>query len=308
MKEYEKENKIIKKYEGYLRENKNFSTNTINAYKRDIVFFRAFIRKYNVKNSLLRADHKFIRKYIVYLKKGNYSERTIARRISSLRVFYKYLIKNNIVKTNPADYIQIPKIKRKLPEFLFYEEIINIIESSDKENNSPLRNRNRAIIELLYGTGIRVTELSNLNTENINLYDETVIVMGKGLKERILPLSKPVKKSILEYLKYKKEIPRKKCRQNYSKKAFLINCLGTRLTSRSIRRIINHYMKLACLNKKITPHVFRHTFATHLLNGGADLRSVQELLGHESLSTTQIYTHVTKDKLIKTYNKYIPRK
>ncbi len=304
-------NKInhIKYYEDFLKEKKNFSYNTIIAYIKDVKELTYFIKKYKNAIDFTKVDYQLLRKYVVYLMQEKYAERTIARKISSLRVFFKYLIQQGLIDKNPAEYVQIPKIKKKLPEFLFYEEVIKILNTPKKETDKPIRMRDQAIIELLYGTGMRVTELSNLNTGDVDLEeDNTVTVMGKGSKERILPLSKPVKKALDIYLNCRNMVPRKNYRQLMSIKPLFVNCLGKRLSSRSIRRILNKYMQLACLNKKISPHVFRHTFATHLLNGGADLRSVQELLGHESLSTTQIYTHITKDKLVKTYNKFIPRK
>ncbi|MFW6148426.1 MAG: site-specific tyrosine recombinase/integron integrase [Atribacterota bacterium] len=304
-------NKInhLKYYEDFLKEKKNFSCNTISAYIKDLKGLTYFIKKYKNTFDFTKIDYQLLRKYVVYLMQEKYAERTIARKISSLRVFFKYLIQQGFIDKNPAEYVQIPKIKKKLPEFLFYEEVIKILNTPKKETDKPIRMRDQAIIELLYGTGMRVTELSNLNTGDIDLEDDnTVTVMGKGSKERILPLSKPAKKALDIYLNYRNLVPRKNYRQLISIKPLFVNCLGKRLSSRSIRRILNKYMQLACLKKKISPHVFRHTFATHLLNGGADLRSVQELLGHESLSTTQIYTHITKDKLVKTYNKFIPRK
>ena len=309
--QYEMNKKIItenniKRYESYLSEKKNFSDNTINAYIKDIYGLLQYIKKDKESGNFALVDYRLLRKYVVYLKQKKYAERTIARKISSFRIFFKYLIQQGVFDINPAEYVQIPKIKKKLPDFLFFEEVIKLINSSNIDK--PVRIRDRAIIELLYGTGMRVTELSNLDINDVNLEDDTIKVLGKGSKERILPLSKPVKSALGNYLKCRERVPRVNCRQLVSYKILFINCFGKRLSSRSIRRMINKYMHLACLNKKISPHVFRHTFATHLLNGGADLRSVQELLGHESLSTTQIYTHVTKDKLIKTYKKFIPRK
>ena len=304
----------IKIYGNYLKEHKNFSDNTVNAYIKDMHELIEYIERiYNIKNLSL-VDYKTLRKYIVFLKQKKYADRTIARKISSFRIFFKYLIQEGLIRNNPAEYVQIPKIKKNLPEFLFYEEIVKLIESIKEDK--PVVERDKAIIELLYGTGMRVAELSALNIEDvtdsinnpIDLYYDTIKVMGKGSKERIIPFSKPTKTAIYYYLRNRGKVPKKDYRNYISDTALFVNCYGERLSPSSIRKLINKYMKKACLNKKISPHVFRHTFATHLLNGGADLRSVQELLGHESLSTTQIYTHITKDKLIKTYKKSIPRK
>jgi len=296
----------LKYYESYLIEKKNFSPHTINAYIKDIYDLLLYTKKGEKLYDFAHIDYHLLRKYVVYMKQEKYAERTIARKISSFRGFFKYLIKQGLINRNPAEYIQIPKINKKLPDFLFFEEVIKLIDSS--KIDKPIRTRDQAIIELLYGTGMRVTELSNLDINDMNLDDDIIKVLGKGSKERILPLSNPVKTALNNYWNIRGQVPRVNYRQLILCKALFINCLGTRLSSRSIRRMINKYMHLACLNKKISPHVFRHTFATHLLNGGADLRSVQELLGHESLSTTQIYTHVTKDRLVRTYKKCIPRK
>lgn len=296
----------LKDYSTYLEERKNFSYNTVNAYLKDLNDLLSYINENNKINNFSSIDYRLIRKYVVFLKRKRFSDKTIARKISSFRVFFKYLVQQELINNNPAEYVQIPKLKKKLPDFLFYEEIIKLINSFEKDN--PTTKRDQSIIELLYGTGMRVSELSNLNLNDIDLEYDTIKLLGKGSKERIVPFSRPVKTAIKEYLKQREQIPKKNCRQLISNKALFINKIGGRISTRSIRRIVIKYIRIASLDKKISPHVFRHTFATHLLNGGADLRSVQELLGHESLSTTQIYTHITKDNLIKTYNKSIPRK
>lgn len=296
----------LKDYKAYLKEKKNFSDNTINAYLKDVNDLIGYFLKNHKNTDFIFLDYQLLRRYIVFMKQREYSTSTIARKISSFRVFFKYLIQEGLANSNPAEYVQISKIKKHLPEFLFYEEILQLIDSF--KENKPVIKRDKAIIELLYGTGMRVAELTNIDLDDVKQDDDTIRIMGKGSKERIVPFSKPVKTAIYEYLQFREQVPRFKYRDSVTDKSLFINCSGKRLTSRSIRRIINKYMLLAGMNKKISPHVLRHTFATHLLNGGADLRSVQELLGHESLSTTQIYTHITKDKLIKTYKSAIPRK
>jgi len=246
-----------------------------------------------------------MRKYIVYLKKCNYSIRSICRKISTIRSFFKYLSREGIVKINPTINLITPKIDKKLPYFLYLQEVNKLIETPTRHTIFGIRDK--AILELLYGTGIRVGELVNLNIHDIDLYEKTVRVFGKGSKERILPLGNPSIEAVQEYLTrrslFRKNISINKNDPN----ALFLNRFGGRLSARSIRRIIIRYMKIAGLNKKISPHVLRHSFATHLLGGGADLRSVQELLGHESLSTTQIYTHITKERLKAIYKKSHPR-
>ena len=246
-----------------------------------------------------------MRKYIVYLKNCDFSVRSISRKISAIRSFFKFLSREGIAKTSPTINLITPKIDKKLPHFLYLQEVNKLIETPPRQTIFGIRDR--AILELLYGTGMRVGELVNLNIHDIDLYEKTIRVFGKGSKERILPLGNPSIKALQEYLTdrhlFRKNVSINKNDQN----ALLLNRFGSRLSTRSIRRIIIKYMKIADLNKKISPHVLRHSFATHLLGGGADLRSVQELLGHESLSTTQIYTHITKERLKIIYKKSHPR-
>lgn len=246
-----------------------------------------------------------MRKYIVYLKKCDYSTRSISRKISTIRSFFKFASRESIVKINPTINLLTPKIDKKLPYFLYLEEVNKLIEAPP--GHTILGIRDRAILELLYGTGMRVGELVNLDIRDIDLYEKTVKVFGKGSKERILPLSDPSIKAIQEYISSRNLFMKNIAINKIDPNAFLLNRFGGRISARSIRRMIIKYMKIAGLNQKISPHVLRHSFATHLLGGGADLRVVQELLGHESLSTTQIYTHITKEKLKTTYKKSHPR-
>ncbi len=296
----------LEEYQKYLKDKKHFPHNTIKAYLTDIIGLSRFAQKNKGIANLIDIDHHILRSYILYLKQKKYSDKTIARKVSSCRVFYRFLMQESIITENPAEYAHTPRIKKTLPDFLFFEEVVRLMNSL--KTDKPIDIRNKAILELLYGTGIRVAELSNLDIDDINWNDDSIKILGKGSKERILPLSRPVKNALKNYVEARELIPRKKYSKTISEKAVFVNCFGDRLSVRSIRTIINDSMRLACLNKKISPHVFRHTFATHLLNGGANLRSVQELLGHESLSTTQIYTHITEGKLIEIYRKSIPRK
>jgi len=297
----------INSYISFLKNEKNYSDNTIISYKNDLLQLLNYLKDYKIinRNDLKYIDRNIIRKYIVYLKKCDYSVRSICRKISTIRSFFKFILREGIVNINPTINLITPKIDKKLPYFLYLQEINKLIEAPP--GNTIFGIRDRAILELLYGTGMRVGELVNLNIRDIDLYEKTVRVFGKGSKERILPLGNPGIKAVQEYLagrnKFRKNISIDKNDLN----AFLLNRFGGRLSARSVRRLIIKYMKIADLNKKISPHVLRHSFATHLLGGGADLRSVQELLGHESLSTTQIYTHITKERLKMTYKKSHPR-
>ena len=297
----------INSYISFLKNEKNYSNNTIISYKNDLLQFSNYLAEYKIlkRNNIQYIDHSIMRKYIVYLKKGNYSVRSICRKISTIRSFFKFISREGIIKINPTINLTTPKIEKKLPYFLYLQEINKLIEAPS--GNTIFGIRDRAILELLYGTGMRVGELVNLNIQDIDLDEKTVRVFGKGSKERILPLGNPSIKAIQEYIADRNRFIKKIAINRKEMNAFLLNRFGGRLSARSIRRIIIKYMKIAGLNKKISPHVLRHSFATHLLGGGADLRSVQELLGHESLSTTQIYTHITKERLKITYNKSHPR-
>jgi len=297
----------INSYISFLKNEKNYSNNTIISYKNDLLQLLNYLKEYKIikRDNIKYIDRSIMRKYIVYLKKCDYSVRSICRKISTIRSFFKFLSREGMVDINPTINLITPKILKKLPSFLYLEEINKLIETPS--GHTILGIRDRAILELLYGTGMRVGELVNLSIRDIDLYEKTVRVFGKGSKERILPLGNPSIRAAQEYLTsrdiFRKNISLDKIDQN----ALFLNRFGGRLSVRSIRRLLIKYMKMADLNKKISPHVLRHSFATHLLGGGADLRSVQELLGHESLSTTQIYTHITKERLKEIYNKSYPR-
>lgn len=299
--------KYIELYAFFLKNEKNYSNYTIVSYRNDLIQFFNYLKLYRIlkDDKIEYVDRSVMRKYIVYLKKSDYSARSISRKISTVRSFFKFCLREGIIKVNPTINLITPKIDKKLPYFLYLQEVNKLIEAPLK--NTIFGIRDRAILELLYGTGIRVGELVNLNICNIDLYEKTIIVFGKGSKERILPLGNPSIRAIQEYLTSRNLFEKKIFVNKNDLEALFLNRLGGRLTARSIRRIIIKYMKMAGLNKKISPHVLRHSFATHLLGGGADLRSVQELLGHKSLSTTQIYTHITKERLKTIYKKSHPR-
>lgn len=300
-------NKHIDIFIFYLKNEKNYSNNTIISYKNDLTQFFNFVKNYKLlkKTNIKYINHEIMRKYIVYLKENKYSRRSISRKVSSARSFFKFIHKEGIINVNPTLNLITPKINKKLPYFLYSQEVNKLIEAPP--NKTLFGIRDRAILEVLYGTGIRVGELINLNIRDIDFNEKIIRVFGKGSKERILPLGNPSIRAIQEYLENKNLFNKNKFIKMNDKDALFLNRFGGRLTARSIRRIITKYMKMAGLNKKLSPHVLRHSFATHLLGGGADLRSVQELLGHKSLSTTQIYTHITKERLKTIYKKSHPR-
>jgi len=300
-------NKHIDIFIFYLKNEKNYSNNTIISYKNDLTHFFNFVKNYKLlkRTNIKYINHEIMRKYIVYLKENKYSRRSISRKVSSARSFFKFIHKEGIINVNPTLNLITPKINKKLPYFLYSQEVNKLIEAPP--NKTLFGIRDRAILEVLYGTGIRVGELINLNIRDIDFNEKIIRVFGKGSKERILPLGNPSIRAIQEYLENKNLFNKNKFIKMNDKDALFLNRFGGRLTARSIRRIITKYMKMAGLNKKLSPHVLRHSFATHLLGGGADLRSVQELLGHKSLSTTQIYTHITKERLKTIYKKSHPR-
>ncbi|MBU4349406.1 tyrosine recombinase XerC [bacterium] len=297
----------INSYISFLKNEKNYSNNTIISYKNDLIQLLNYLKSHKILevNDEQYINRSIMRKYIVHLKKSNYSARSISRKISTIRSFFNFLSREGIIKINPTINLITPKIDKKLPYFLYLQEINKLIEAPPQDTVSGIRDK--AILELLYGTGIRVGELVNLNIKDIDFYEKTIRIFGKGSKERILPLGAPSIKATQEYVTKRNLFMKDIAINRNDLNALLLNRFGGRLSARSIRRIIIKYMKVAGLNKKISPHVLRHSFATHLLGGGADLRSVQELLGHESLSTTQIYTHITKERLKIIYKKSHPR-
>jgi len=279
----------------YLITERHYSPHTVNNYKRDLVFLIAFL-------SGRKVDRLAAREYLIELEKKRYSRRSIARKLSSARSFFRFLVREKIQPLNPFESLLTPKLPKKLPNFLYPEEIISLLEAPERE--APLGLRDRAILELLYSTGMRVTEITKLNQNTVDFDENEIRVMGKGNKERVVLFGSQAHRALQEYLKQ----GRPKLRGNKKTAAALfIGRRGTRLTPRQVERIIGNCARKAGIIKKVTPHTLRHSFATHLLSGGADLRMVQELLGHVSLSTTQVYTHITKERLKQVYDAAHPR-
>jgi tyrosine recombinase XerC len=284
-------NRYIDKFMSYMEIEKNYSKHTILNYRLDLNEFVKFIDKVSVE----KVDYQHFRRFLAQLRKKEHRPRTLARKLSSLRSFFKFLHREDIIKENPAVLLVTPKLDRPLPKFLSEKEMAKFIESPSLKKEMGLRDR--AILEMLYSTGIRVSELVGLNVEDVDLLSNVAKVAGKGKKERIVPVGDQALKIVRRYLEKRKH-------KSY---ALFLNKFGKRLSDRSIRNIVDKYIKKACIGQNISPHTLRHSFATHLLDRGADLRFVQELLGHASLSTTQIYTHVTTDKLKKVYDQAHPR-
>ncbi len=294
------EDKSIEDFLFFLESEKNSSKHTLNGYRRDMYQFLFFLQASLELKSWLEVDHRAIRGYLAKLKEQGYSKSTISRKLSSIRSFFKYYSRENDLDANPGRIIATPKMSKRLPVFFSLEEMEWILSSPD---DSPLGLRDKAIMEVFYSTGIRIGELWPLNLDDIDLDGKNLRVMGKGKKEREVFLGSYAVKAVLNYIEY----GRKELLKDPLEKALFLNKYGNRLSIRSIRRRVNDYIKKAALDNRVSPHNLRHTFATHLLNGGADLRAVQELLGHVNISTTQIYTHVTKDHLKKIYKNFHPR-
>lgn len=283
--------RYIEKFCTYLDVEKNYSRHTLLNYRMDLEEFGRFVGA----TSLEKIDYLLLRRFLARLRERQLRPKTLARKLSSLRSFFKFLQRENLLVNNPAVLLMSPKMEKKLPHFLTEEEMTRFIEAPSLEEESG--KRDRAILEILYSTGIRVSELAGLNTGDVDLIGNIVKVAGKGRKERLAPLGDKASGALKDYLDSRRQ----------KTEILFLNRGGSRLSDRSVRNIVNKYIVRTGLSYKISPHTLRHTFATHLLNRGADLRSVQELLGHVSLSTTQIYTHVTTDRLKKVYDRAHPR-
>lgn len=291
--------KTIESFLKYLTQERRYSKKTVEAYQEDLKTYYLFLDEKKISYQKITNDE--IRRFLKYLNSKKYSKNTISRLLSTLRHYYNYLITQKIVFKNPFKVIRNPKKDKRMPNFLQYDElekIINSIELTDEFNI-----RNRLIIELLYATGLRVSELSNLKIADFNFKTKEIRVIGKGSKERIVFFGEYANEVLLLYLK---EARPKLSKQ--SNEYLLLNKNGTKLSTRGIELVIEKVIKELSIKHHISPHTLRHTFATDLLNNGADLKSVQELLGHSSLSTTQIYTHLTNERLRSVYLQAFPRK
>jgi integrase/recombinase XerC len=324
---------IVEQFLNYLKYEKRFSEHTAKCYGADLAQFGEFLlgssegegtpadgapldreqggtatavatqTEHKVDQLLLGADINEARSYLAHLNEKAYSKATIARKLATLRSFYKFLVKTGRCAANPLSAVRTPKQEKKLPRFLEYEEVKRLLETPPVE--TWLGARDRAILETLYSTGIRVSELVGLNMDDIDFLGEVVHIRGKGKKERVTPISSSALQAIQHYMEFRNK--RAQSNGNFDSKVLFVNKHGQRLSTRSVRRKMDKYLKMAGLDPAISPHTLRHSFATHMLNNGADLRSVQELLGHQSLSTTQVYTHLTTRKLKDVYDNAHPR-
>lgn len=285
-------NENLENYRNYLKYERAYSDNTVGAYMNDLNKYEEFLKK-----DILESDTEDLERYLKYIK--NLESTTVAHKITSIKSYFNYNIKRGIVSVNPADKVSRPKLTKHLPEYLTEEEVGKLL---DVEVKSPYDYRNKTILELLYSSGIRISELVNIKTPNYDSEECLIRIMGKGSKERIVPLGDYAINIMNDYMNNYRPLINKK-HTDY----VFVNNRGDKMSRQFIFKVIKKEALKKGIKKDISPHTLRHTFATHLLKNGADLRIIQELLGHENISTTQIYTHVTNNKLKSDYETYFPK-
>lgn len=298
-----KSKQYLEDFKSYLMVEKNFSKHTSKAYCSDVLSYLLWLGDF----SCLGVNFSKVREYLHFIQRFDYKKTTVARKIASIRTFYKFLYRERLVETNPALNLSPPKRPKSLPKFLTTEEIEKILNGV--KIDTPAGFRNKAILELLWATGMRVSELSGLNFGDLNLENNEIKVFGKGSKERIVLISDRAKTYLQRYLDTARSLVAKGfvLEEISDSVPVFINNTGYRLQNKTIRNVINDIVNSLELPQKVTPHVFRHSFATRLIENGADLRVVQELLGHASISNTQIYTHVSTQRMKQVYNEAHPR-
>jgi integrase/recombinase XerC len=283
---------VFDKYIAYLEAERNFSRYTVRNYTADLMEFFGYVTDKGI-NTLKDVNKQTLRGYLGHLMETGYAKSSIARKLSAIRSFYKYLMREEMISASPAATTVSPKLDKRLPEFLTVDDAKRLVESPDL--NEPQGQRDRAMLELLYASGLRVSELVNMDLEHINLATNEIRVWGKGSKERIVLIGAPAAQALLTYINK----GRRGLLGDKKNKAMFVSRYGGRLPARTVQKILAKYAR--SIDKKVHPHILRHTFATHLLDGGADLKVVQELLGHADLSSTQIYTHVTRSRARQIY-------
>lgn len=288
----------------HLGVEKNSSVQTVKSYREDLTQALDFVRKHVQKGSVEPRDWntRTLRAFLAWLHEQGYAKSTIARRLAAVRSFGKFLCRSGALKSNPAEALRGPRQDKKLPHFLTLDDVRRLLAAPPA--HTPLGRRDRAILETLYSAGVRVSELIGLNVADVDLSDGVAVVRGKGKKERLALLGDPARAALTTWLADRKDILAESGRDNA---AVFLNRSGGRLTTRSVGRLLARHLKRAGLDPRTTPHTLRHSFATHMLDAGADIRGVQELLGHKSLTTTQVYTHVTTKRLQQSYHKAHPR-
>lgn len=289
----------IAEFLAYLRHEKNASDHTVSAYGRDLKQLADYLKEAGVRWH--QAGVLVLRGFLAELHEKKQKKSTVSRKLAAVKSFYDFGLKKRWLKSNPAEGLATPRQEKKVPSFLSEEEISSLLEMP--EGNRPADLRDRAILEMFYATGIRVSELVNLNVEDIHFSDRIIRVRGKGKKERLVPFGRKAAEALNNYLAVRAILPKKLAEPQ----SVFISRLGSRLTPRSIQRMVKKFIQRTAVSRRISPHSLRHSFASHLLSRGADLRVIQELLGHASLATTQKYTHVDLKQLLETYRKSHPR-
>ena len=292
--------RLISKFVEYLEYEKGYSKKTVISYEKDLELFNVYLKE-NKIDSIKSVDYNVVRKYLSFLHDNKYEATSVSRKISTLRSFFKFCLKDKVILNSPMTLISNPKKEKKLPKYLNYEEMEKLLNSIDIDTKEGIQER--LIIELLYSTGIRVSELVNIRIKDIKINDNQINILGKGNKERIVLFGKNAKEMIKLYLSSFKEY----FTGNISNQFLLINKKGKQLSTNRVELIVKDVLRKSSLKLNISPHTLRHTFATHMLDGGADLKSVQELLGHENLKTTAIYTHISNERLKHVFINAHPR-
>jgi integrase/recombinase XerC len=286
----------------HLRANHNFSVHTLESYGLDLRQFLTFLADERLTEAA-EINYLIIRKFLALLKEQNFAKSTVARKLACLRSFFKFLCRQGYLSNNPVLTIATPKREKRLPQFLYPDEVNAFLALAD--TGTELGSRDRAILEIFYSSGLRLSELVNLTLRDLDLSRGYLRVFGKGAKERLAPLGRPARQALQQYLQDARPVLIR--HNSQPEEHVFLNYRGTRLSGRSVERLFDKYLNQLALNRKVSPHALRHTFATHLLENGADLRVVQELLGHVDISTTQIYTHLTKERIRSVYLKNHPR-
>ena len=283
-----------------LEKERNFSLHTIKAYKNDLNRFNYFLNNTLRRKKLAKINRNDIRKFLAEEYDNGYSSKTVARRLATIKSYFKYLVKTELIQENISIHINSPKVPKKLPNFVDKNLIDTLMNTPSLDTHIGIRDK--AVLELFYSTGMRLSELVNMNIGDFEINKKLIRVMGKGNKERMIPYGRAAESAIKNYLK----IRNLSLKPAFANKPLFVNSSKKRISKRTIQRRMNNYIKLVADGKRIGPHLLRHTFATHLLDNGADIRAVKDLLGHSSLSSTQIYTHVSIEKLKKDYTQAHP--
>jgi len=292
---------IIDQFLGYLALERGLSKNTLEAYSRDLIRFMEHLEEVEGVGKWSEVTPSHIQSYMVRLAKGDLSPRSLARNLASLRSFFKYLMREKLIGKDPASLIKSPRLGRSLPKVMGRRDVEALIGAVS--DSGPCGLRDKAMLELLYGTGVRVSELVDLDLDRVNMLVGTLLVRGKGDKERVVPMGEYAIEALQSYLRS----GRPALAKGKPSKALFLNRRGKRISRQAVWKILKVYASRAGLRESISPHMLRHSFATHMLEGGADLRAIQELLGHADISTTQIYTHVASSRLKEIHRKYHPR-